>query len=253
MTPSIRKSFFFLIFIFIIDCSALCAQNEDVLEVGKFSNARIDDGLPTGWEPLTFKQITSHSEYKLIRDQGQVVIKATTRSAASGLVRKISINPGQYPIVQWKWKITGIYPNGDATRREGDDYPARLYVTFAYDPQKVGFFEKAKYEAAKLLYGEYPPIGAINYIWANRAPIGTIIKNPYTSRAKMIPCQSGAGKKGRWITEQRNVYDDYMAAFGEPPPLISGVAIMADSDNTGGATISYFGDIIFKKRPTPAD
>ena len=43
---------------------------------------------------------------------------------------------------------------------------------------KVGFFQKAKYEAAKLLYGQYPPLGAINYIWESKSPIGTVVPKP---------------------------------------------------------------------------
>ena len=60
-------------------------------------------------------------------------------------------------------------------KKEGDDYPARIYVTFQYDSQKVSLFGKAKYEAAKLIYGQYPPLGAINYIWESRAPVGTTV------------------------------------------------------------------------------
>ena len=67
-------------------------------------------------------------------------------------------------------------------KKEGDDYPARIYVTFQYDSQKVSLFGKAKYEAAKLIYGQYPPLGAINYIWESRAPVGTTVPNPYTDR-----------------------------------------------------------------------
>lgn len=29
------------------------AQSESVIEVGKFSDAEVEDGLPLGWKPLT--------------------------------------------------------------------------------------------------------------------------------------------------------------------------------------------------------
>lgn len=196
----------------------LYAEDKAELEVGRFSKARIDDGLPADWKPFVFKKITQHTHYSLVKDQGNIVVKAISRGSASGLIRKISIDPIQYPIIQWQWKITGVYPKGNVTQKDGDDYPARLYITFAYDPEKVDIFEKAKYEAAYLLYGEYPPISAINYIWANKAPMGTWVDNPYTSRSKMIVVQSGSLKKELWVTEERDIYKDYQKAFGKSPP-----------------------------------
>jgi hypothetical protein len=61
------------------------------------------------------------------------------------------------------------------------DRNARIYVTFEYEPTKLSFFEKVKYETVKLLYGQYPPLAAINYIWESKAPKGTAIPNPYTA------------------------------------------------------------------------
>jgi len=101
-------------------------------------------------------------------------------------------------------------------------------------------------------------IAAITYIWAGSAPKGTSVSNPYTDRVKMIVMESGASLNNTMprspsqpfspapITEERNIYQDYPDVFGEAPPMISGVAIMTDSDNTGESAVSYYGDIIFK-------
>lgn len=111
----------------------------------------------------------------------------------------------------------------------------------------LGFFEKTKFEMIKLLYGQYPPIGAINYIWESKAPKGTMIPNPYTDRVIMIVVESGGEKLNQWVSEERNLYEDYKNAFDKEPPMISGVAIMTDTDNTGESATAYYGDIIFKK------
>jgi hypothetical protein len=168
-------------------------------------------------------------------------------SSASGLVREIKIDPKEFPVVQWHWKVTNILKKGDVRRKEGDDYPARIYVTFEYDSSKLGFFEKAKYEAVRLLYGQYPPIGAINYIWESKLPQGMMIPNPYTNRVIMIVVESGETKLNQWVSEERNIYGDYKKAFGQEPPMISGVAIMTDTDNTGEKATAYYGDILFKR------
>jgi hypothetical protein len=223
----------------------------DTLEVGKFSAANVENTLPPGWKPLTFKKIEKHTTYTLVKDSDTVVIKAVAEASASGLTREIKINPKEYPIVQWRWKIMNILKKGDVHKKEGDDYPARIYITFEYDPSKLSFFEKAKYKTIRLLYGEYPPLAAINYIWESKAPVGTMVPNPYTDRVMMFVVESGSAKLNQWVNEERNVYEDYKKAFGEEPLMISGVAIMTDTDNTGESATAYYGDIVFKKESKP--
>jgi hypothetical protein len=223
------------------------AQSQTIIEVGKFSTAAVGQALPDGWKPLTFKKIEKHTIYTLTKDDDTVVIKAVAEASASGLTREIKINPKEYPFVQWRWKVMNILQKGDVHHKGGDDYPARIYITFEYDPSKLGFFEKARYGMVRLLYGQYPPLAAINYIWESKAPIGTMVPNPYTDRVMMFVVESSSAKLNQWVNEERNIYEDYKKAFNEDPPMISGVAIMTDTDNTGEFATAYYGDIIFKK------
>ena len=213
------------------------------IEVARFSLAEPASPLPPQWEPQVFKKIQRHTEYRLVLDQGRTVLRADSRAGASGLVRKLAVDPSRTPMLRWRWKVSGVLAKGDVARKSGDDYPARIYVTFAYDPGRVGFLEKAKYEAAKLIYGAYPPAGALAYIWANRAPVGGFFDNPYTDRVKMIAVRSGAARAGQWVSQQRNIVEDYRAAFGESPPPVSGIAVMTDTDNTGESATAWYGDI----------
>lgn len=225
------------------------ADSPSVLEVGKFSAAVEGAALPDGWRPLTFKKIERHTVYKVIKDGDTVVVKAVSEASSSGLTREIKINPKEYPIVQWRWKVANVLKNGDVSKKEGDDYPARIYITFEYDAGKISFFKKAQYETGKLFYGQYPPLGAINYIWESKAPKGRVVSNPFTDQVTMIVVESGAAQLNQWVSEERNIYEDYKRAFGEEPPMISGVAIMTDTDNTGESATAYYGDIVFRKAP----
>jgi hypothetical protein len=226
------------------------AETPDQLVVGNFSQATAGGPFPSGWKPLMFKNITEHTEYSLVKDGQQVVIKAVSRQSSSGLTRELTIDPQEYPVIEWRWKVETILQKGDVTKKSGDDYPARLYITFQYDSRKVGWFEKAQFETIRFLYGQYPPLGAINYIWESQSPVGTMVPNPYTDRVYMFVTQSGSEQLHQWVSEERNVYEDYRKAFGEDPPAISGVAIMTDTDNTQESAVAYFGDIVFKKSRT---
>ena len=242
-----QKTLLFVIALLLVFPSRLQPQSSDVIEVGKFSAEDAGDALPAGWKPLTFRNIDKHTLYRLVKDGDTTVVRAESKASASGLIRDMTINLKEYPFMQWRWKVENILTKGDVHRKEGDDYPARIYVAFEYDPGKLGLFEKAEYHLAKLLYGQYPPLGAISYIWESREPVGSVVPNPFTGRVKMIVVESGTENLNRWVREERNVYEDYKKAFGEDPPVISGVAIMTDTDNTGESAAASYGDILFTK------
>jgi hypothetical protein len=215
-----------------------------VLEVGRFSAGRPGLAHTDGWKPLAFKKVLAPTAYELVLDAHTVVVKATSNASASGLIKKVKIDPSTFPVVRWRWKIENVLSRSDVTRKSGDDYPARLYITFEYDPNKVSFGKKLKYQAGKVLFGDIP-IAALNYIWDTKTAVGTIVDNAYTDFAKMIVVESGGAKVGGWVEESRNVFEDYRQAFGEEPPLINGVAIMTDTDNTKERAVAYYGDIRF--------
>lgn len=230
---------------------AMPAAAQDMLRVGDFASAQPGQ-LPTGWEPLTFSNIEQQTEYRVIRENGgPPVIRADSQAAASALARSIRIDPNVYPLVSWRWKVEGIIPGSDPRSKSGDDYPARLYITFDVPPDTLGFGERLGYEAFRLFYGSAPPLAALNYIWAGAEKPGEIIPNAYTRRAMMIVVRSGQAKAGQWLEETRDVREDYRRAFGAEPPPISGVAIMTDTDNTGGKATAWYGDIVFHKAGTP--
>jgi DUF3047 family protein len=95
--------------------------------------------------------------------------------------------------------------------------------------------------------GTYPPLFTVNYIWSSNAPVGLVVRNPYTDRSMMVVVQSGKKNLNTWVQEERNIYEDYRNAFKEEPPMISGVAIMTDTDDTGEFATAYYGGIVFRK------
>jgi hypothetical protein len=226
--------------------ACLWAQSGTVLEVGKFSASQVGTAMPDGWKPLTFKKIPKHTSYEVVKEGESVVVKAMSDASASGLTKEVRIDPKEYPIIRWRWRVENLLKRSDVNRKDGDDYPARLYVTFEYDPEKTSFSKKLTYKAGRAIFGDIP-IGALNYIWETKTRIGTIVENAYTNFAQMIVVESGPQKVGIWVDEERNIYEDYKRAFGEEPPMINGVAIMSDTDNTKEQATAYYGDIVFQK------
>lgn len=212
----------------------ISAQPDPVIPVARFSGAAAGGELPDGWVPLEFMRISKKTDYKLVVDDGRVVLKASSNASASGVIRKIKIDSQKYPLLSWCWKITGIYSKSNINKKKGDDHPARLFVIFGDDTEDFISLRKKQ--------------TALSYIWASNASIGTIAPNPYAFQCKMIVVRSGKGELNQWVEEKFNVYEDYKKIFGKEPPMITGVGIMTDSDDTKESTVSFYGDISFKKK-----
>ena len=205
------------------------------------------EGLPKGWEPLTFKKIDRHTRYEWTAPEHAV--HAVSSSAASGLIYRLDLDPARFPVLRWRWLVPQAMRKGDELSKAGDDYAARVYVTFRYDPSRAGAGMRFKYGIAKKLYGEYPPHSGINYIWANRLPKGGSTPNPYTDRVMMLAVRSGDADAGKWLSEEHNVLDDYRRLFKEDPPRLAGIAVMTDTDNTGSQAEAWYADIELSSAP----
>ncbi len=216
---------------------------ETILELAPFSKSAPGGALPEGWQPQTFKTIDQHTVYELVKDGDATVMKAMANASASGLTKPLDLNLKDFPILEWRWKVANVLTKGNPKSKAGDDYPARIYLTFKYDPARVSAWQRTKYGLAKSIYGSYPPHAGINYIWESKLPVGTIVPNAYTDRLRMIVVESGTAKLGEWQSYRRNVYEDYKRVFDEEPPDVSGIAIMTDTDNTGESATAYYGDI----------
>ena len=57
--------------------------------------------------------------------------------------------------------------------------------------------------------------------------------------------QSGMDKVGQWVTERRNVLEDYKAMFGGMPPKVGGLSVQLDSNDTKSSAEVLFQDFLF--------
>lgn len=201
---------------FLFTCLTATAA-EPELRIGKFSSADL-----TGWQEQTVFG-SKKSKYAFVQDNGKTVLMGKSSNAASGLLYKIDIDPKNYPIVSWSWKIDHTVRKGNERTKDGHDFAARLYVVF---PR--GLFSRTR---------------AIEYVWGNVLRKGESIHSPYSKNAAMIAVDSGEEQAGQWTVHRRNFADDYRTAFGEEPPRAGAIAIMTDSDNTHESSTGYYGDI----------
>lgn len=64
----------------------------------------------------------------------------------------------------------------------------------------------------------------------------------------MLVLDSGDAHAGQWRSVERDLAADFERLFGEPAPPVTGLALGADTDNTGGQVTAWFGDLELRSR-----
>lgn len=186
--------------------------------VGDFATSDLN-----GWDERSFK---GNTDYQLEEDNGVRVLRGETRGQASILYREQKVDLESTPIVEWSWKVNGTYPGIDERSRNGDDFPARLYVV-----AKTGFLP-------------WDTV-ALNYVWSSQSPLGEAWPNPFTDKAHMVVVQTGEEHVGDWVGQRRNVAEDFRQYFDIDVSKLSGYAVMVDGDNAQRDGTAWFGEIRF--------
>jgi len=208
-----------------------------------FSITAALEGLPEGWHPYKLFRFKPLTQFTLLREEGVTVVRARSKSSASGLHTPVNVDLREYPVMRWRWHVTRPV-DGDTGIPARADSAARIVLTFEGGREDLPDFEQMNYDLAYALTGNPLPFATLMYTWEPGKAPGEIITHYNTSRVKMIVA---TGKPG-WNDMRVNVLEDYRRAFGEEPPRVKTVGIMSDSDNTGTEGEAYFGDILFEAR-----
>lgn len=203
------------LFVFV---TVISAQEAVVLE---FVEAK--DGVPQGWQ---LREHEGRADLAIVPDGVRQVLRLRTRSSSFFLLKEVEIDLKRTPVLAWQWKVTELPKGGNFFARATDDQAAQLILAFSWRR-------------------------FITYIWDSTAPVGTMADapSPPFRSLKAVVVQSGEAKKGKWITEIRNVVEDYKALFGDEPEKVWGVMIQINSQHTSSKAESYWRSIQFNPRP----
>lgn len=164
-------------------------------------------------------------DYRLMKHGDNGYVEALSEGACSALYYRIGFKLKDYPYLSWKWRVVKFPDKSKAKKdMEKDDYAARVYVIFPF----------LNFSSSKF----------IEYVWDENIPAGTVFDSPKSKNIRQIVARSGAAVGEQWVSESRNVYEDYVMAFGEKPRRnVGAVAIMCNADNTKSEAESLFDDI----------
>jgi Protein of unknown function (DUF3047) len=221
------------------------APAEAVPLVAPFSAGKAGAAPPPPWSPVQIAANKTPTEYKLVTDEGTIVLNARANAAASGLGHPVTFDIRSAPILEWRWKVSSLIEAADNTDSSKEDSPARIILEFDGNKSKLPLKDRAFFALGKSLAGHDVPYATLMYVWTTRGAVNAVIPNPRTARVQMIAAASGPAGVGAWQTVKRNVVEDFRRAYGEDPGQLLAVGVLTDTDNTGANVEAWYGDIRF--------
>lgn len=184
-------------------------------------------GIPPDWKGQTWG--SPAYDFTVVDNDGHRVLRLASRNEGSTISRDIKgrVNLKETPILEWSWKVVTLPRGGNSCAKATDDQAAQIYVVWPRFPESV---------RSRI----------IGYVWDSTAPAGTTCRSEKTGTVTYVVVRSGSADLGRWVTERRNVREDFRRIYGEEPDSPGAVSISIDSNDTGSAAESYLGRIVFR-------
>jgi len=218
----------------------------EVVRLDHFGNGSAK--VPAPWQVVQLDKKVPPTHYRIASWDGVAAIVATADHSMALLARPVEVDLAQTPVLCWRWRVDAPLVKADMATKAGDDYAARVYVSFALPPHEIGWVLRGQLALARAIWGDAVPDAAINYVWDNRYPVGTRKPNAYTDRTRMIVAESGAVNAGRWMIARHNVQQDFITEFGLSQARLIQLAVASDTDNTGETAHAGFADFHFVEK-----
>ncbi len=156
-------------------------------------------GVPLGWTRYETIGGRPAYDFAVVEDEGRRALLLKSRNEHSTIAKEIRVDLRATPILEWTWKALRLPVGADIRTRETSDLTAHIYVIWPRFPAML---------RARL----------IGYVWDTSAPAQTIEKSRKTGTVHFFVLRSGPAQLNQWLTERRNVYEDYRYALGGGGP-----------------------------------
>ena len=208
--------------------AAVVALAADVVVIEDWSDAPVGTkGIPPGWQKQNWGSPTY--DFTVVEQDGHRAVCMKSANDSSNINKDIrgKVKLAETPILEWSWKVVELPKGADARKSATDDEAGQIYVVWPRFPQAV---------RSRI----------IGYIWDTTAPVGSVFKSEKSGTVTYVVVRSGPADLGKWITEHRNVRDDFKKIYGEEPENPGGISFGIDSNDLKGTAESCMGRIVFR-------
>ena len=186
-------------------------------------------GIPAGWRAYATLGGRPAYDFVLTEDGGLRALSLHARDEHSTIAREIHVDLEATPILEWSWKIVELPAGADVRARATSDLTAHVLVVWPRFPEAL----RSR---------------VIAYAWGTTEPAGAVEQSRKTWMVTFFILRSGGESLGRWVTERRDVVEDYRRVYGEQPESPRAIAISIDTNDTHGSAAALIGPIAFTTR-----
>ena len=215
---SVSIKFIKIITIYFLFVSSVCAEK---LMVFDFTEEELNS-----LKVRKVRGADAKTLYSIGNNENGSYLKAVAENAASGVGKEIKINLDETPFINITWKIEKDLKGIKENTKKGHDFAARVFVI-----KKTGATPLSN--------------RAINYVFSSNSNVGETWPSPYTKKSIDSILASTKSNLNEWVTVKANVKEDFKKFHDLDVEELSGIAIMADTDNSKLTAVSYYQNIFF--------
>jgi hypothetical protein len=185
-------------------------------------------GLPAGWKGQSWG--SPKYDFTIVTNDTHKVLHLRSANEGSTISREVKgkVNLKETPILEWTWKATVLPKAGNSCKKATDDQAAQIYVAWPRFPEAV---------RSRI----------IGYVWDTTAPVGTVCKSEKSGTVMYVVVRSGPADLGKWLTERRNVAEDFKRLYNDDADPPGAVSVAIDSNDTQSSAESFMGTIFFRR------
>jgi hypothetical protein len=186
-------------------------------------------GIPPGWKGQQWG--SPAYDMMVVEDGGKKVLHLKSKDEGSTISKEVKgkINVKETPVLEWSWKMIALPKGGNSCMKAVDDQAGQVFVTWPRFPEQV---------RSRI----------IGYVWDTTQRVGTTCKSEKTGMVTYVVVRSGESELGKWITERRNVAEDFRKIYGEDADSPGVLSISIDSNDTHSYAESLMGAIAFRRQ-----
>lgn len=190
-------------------------------------------GIPAGWSRYETVGGRAAYDFTLVEDEGRRALRLRSHNDHSTIAKAIRVNLRATPIVEWTWKVLKLPVGADIRKKEASDLTGHIFVMWPRFPAML---------RSRL----------IGYVWDSTGQALEVERSRKTAAVTFVVVRSGAQDLDRWLTERRNVYEDYRKVFGEAPEDPAAIALSIDTNDTRSEAEALIGRIVFTSESATA-
>jgi hypothetical protein len=185
-------------------------------------------GIPAGWTGQNWG--SPRYDFTIVSDGGRRALQLRSAGEGSTISKEIkgTVNLEQTPILEWTWKVTTLPRDANSCRKAADDQAGQVFVVWPRFPEAV---------RSRI----------IGYVWDTTQPVGTTCQSEKTGTVTYVVVRSGTADLGRWLTERRNVAEDFKRIYGTEPDAPAALSVAIDSNDTRSSAEAFVGPLLFRR------